>query len=71
MPASAPQRQHTCHFSPLVARDLDSDIADSEAMRDIQNRGSLPVAIRRHSACKYGETEKTRPVGFHHSLILL
>lgn len=49
--ASQPRRQHACHSSPLVARDLDSDIADSEGTRDIQNPGSLLVAIRRHIAC--------------------
>jgi hypothetical protein len=48
--ASPPRRQHACHSSPLVARDLDSDIADSEGTRDIQNPGSLLVAIRRHVA---------------------
>lgn len=46
--ASPPRQQHACHSSPLVARDLDSDIADSEGTRDIQNPGSFLVAIRRH-----------------------
>jgi hypothetical protein len=69
--ASPPRRQHACHSSPSVAKDLDSDIADSEGTRDIQNPGSLLVAVRRHIAYRYGETEKTRPIGSHHSFILL